>query len=85
MGGPNDLIFWLHFKNQNLRKLLKLFLTNCYQAETAVGALVTQKEIPSFSAVNLYKVYGIYLSRELNISSLFFEVIIEEKRTQSNV
>ena len=73
MGGPNDLIFWLHFKNQNLRKLLKLFLTNCYQAETAVGALVTQKEILSFSAVILYKVYEIYLSRELNISTIFLK------------
>ena len=74
MGGPNDLIFWLHSKNQNLRKLLRLFLTNCYQAETAVGALVTQKEIPSFSAVILYKLYyEIYLSRELNISTIFLK------------
>ena len=76
MGGPNDLIFWLHFKNQNLRKsyfLKQLFLTNCYQPETAVGALVTQKEIPSFSAVILYEVYEIYLSRELNISTIFLK------------
>ena len=76
MGGPNDLIFWLHFKNQNLRKsyfLKQLFLTNCYQAETAVGALVTQKEIPSFSAVILYEVYEIYLRRELNISTIFLK------------